>query len=140
LADSNFIEQEIEAASHANQKAIVLTNHKPLENRPGACTDLRKYFKSPLVAWCYGHTHCSENVFHKNVRVVSNQLGYEYCMGEQDLDFFTEFTREIDEQGSTWTSGGDSRAKKLWLQKQAEEKATNQASKPMPLPPPPPKF
>jgi len=57
---------------------------------------MSELFSPPLIAWCYGHTHMSTNLTLKNVRVISNQLGYEYCMGQKDKAFSTEFILKVD--------------------------------------------
>jgi len=134
--DLQFIKDELEEAKKEKQLAIVLTHHKPIGDYPGASTNLVNIMNPPMIAWCHGHTHSSNNGMHNDVRIASNQLGYEYCMGEVDSSFHTEFILVVDEKGKTWTLGGDSRATKLWQKKAKTE--TEVVNKPTPAPPPPP--
>jgi len=91
--------------------------------------------KQPLAAWCHGHTHRSSNKAIGSTRVISNQLGYRYCMGEKDPEFFPEFVVSISDKGKILTWRGNSTNRKV----QEEENLTqeNIQSKPPPPPPPP---
>jgi len=126
------------AARDNNQPVIVLTHHSPLHNSPGASTDLTELFESPLIAWCYGHTHSSSNIIFKNVRVISNQLGYAYCMGQKDPAFKTEFILKVDVNNVIWTYFADSRVRKeIEEEKKTEELNNFLNQKAIPPPPPP---
>uniref|UniRef100_A0A6B2LCM3 Calcineurin-like phosphoesterase domain-containing protein n=1 Tax=Arcella intermedia TaxID=1963864 RepID=A0A6B2LCM3_9EUKA len=128
--DLKYIKEEISTSKHP---VVVLTHHCPLFSSPGCATDLSSVMKSPVAAWCYGHTHQSTNLFKKKVRVLSNQLGYEYCMGEKDPAFKTELVLGIDESGKTWTWRADSRDKPV--QKEEIKAVILPVPAPPPLPP-----
>jgi len=140
--ESKFIQNEIREAHENKQSAIVLTHHSPIKNIPGASTDMTELFNYPLISWCYGHTHLSSNLILKNVRVISNQLGYEYCMGQKDAAFRTEFILKVDGKHIVSTYIADSRVKKqIEEEKKTTEELNNflhEQKKSPNVPPPPP--
>jgi predicted phosphodiesterase len=52
-------------------------------------TDLSALFRSPLIAWAYGHTHHPLDITYNGVHVLSNPHGYSYeiesCNGLEKL-------------------------------------------------------
>jgi len=90
--------QEIKKATLASEPVIILTHHAPtIRNTIHAkddsetlnCisyTDLEYLMKSPIVGWCFGHTHFSSDQIINGVRVISNQLGY-LMMNEPETAF-----------------------------------------------------
>jgi hypothetical protein len=87
----NFIKNNIVDDS---KKYIVLTHHAPLfssskdnyytadkmyyngPNNEAFHNDLRDIIKSPIVLWCYGHTHYVSKFLFNGVTVWTNQYGY----------------------------------------------------------------
>jgi len=83
LRNRRYIKAQLAAAKKAKATAIVLTHHKPYQNKKTnssyACayeSDMTHLFKKPLVAWAYGHTHIKDESTVKGIKVVSNPKGY----------------------------------------------------------------
>lgn len=80
-----FIKNEIECD---NKKLVIITHHAPLRNitcKPehvgsllssAFSTDLSYLFKPHVTAWIFGHTHYSCNTTFNDVKLLSNQRGY----------------------------------------------------------------
>lgn len=83
-----FIKNEIKRGLSDNKKLIIITHHAPLRNitcKPehigsllssAFSTDLSYLFKKPIVAWIFGHTHYSCNTTFNDIKLISNQRGY----------------------------------------------------------------
>lgn len=98
-----YIKYEIEKAKKENKRLIIISHHAPYlintshnEHRGSMltsafATDLSKLISSPIVAWCYGHTHYSNRQKVNGVLLLSNQKGYNY----EKTNFNPLFTFEI---------------------------------------------
>eukprot|EP00727_Mastigamoeba_balamuthi_P008758 m51a1_g4504 putative protein kinase domain containing protein (1201) ;mRNA; f:371786-380544 len=82
-----WLEGQLAECARQGRRAVVLTHHAPLPDSnphyagdPINCafeTDLSRLIRSPpLVAWFWGHTHCSVKADVGGVLVQSNQHGY----------------------------------------------------------------
>jgi hypothetical protein len=84
-----FIQNEITKISSIRDKnykheAILLTHHKPYISDkysvstvdPAYESDLKHFFKPPIVMWAYGHTHKYDKSIQSNVVLYSNPKGY----------------------------------------------------------------
>jgi predicted phosphodiesterase len=72
-----FLEECRERCSRDGLRMIVASHHSPRAYSPGYGTDLReKLMGSPVVLWCYGHTHAACNQRFGETTIVSNALGY----------------------------------------------------------------
>jgi DNA repair exonuclease SbcCD nuclease subunit len=83
-----WLKEELAAPGYSDTPTIVLTHHAPdtngtsdpiYANNEQQCaysTDLTSLFQRPIVAWAYGHTHYPHDTKVRNVRLVSNPLGY----------------------------------------------------------------
>lgn len=68
--DLGFIEEQLKAAKHHGELAVVLTHHSPLSSCPGDGADLSaliKKYDSHLLLWCYGHTHRSSRKMYEYI-------------------------------------------------------------------------
>ena len=91
-----WLKEELAAPGYANTPTVILTHHAPYhlgtsdpkyEKHFDQCfysTDISVLFKSPVLAWAYGHTHYPADITVKGVRLVSNPLGYP---GELGADY-----------------------------------------------------
>lgn len=83
-----FIKNESERAIIDNKKLIIISHHAPLRNitcKPehmgsllssAFTTNLSHLFKKPIISWIFGHTHYSCNTTFNDVKLISNQRGY----------------------------------------------------------------
>lgn len=84
VKNRRYIQKQINKAKKQNMKALVLTHHKPYLSKnynPESCdvayeSDLTNLIKSPVVTWCYGHTHVKDNRKINGVNLISNPKGY----------------------------------------------------------------
>jgi len=102
-----WLKQEIEKASLVGEPVIILTHHAPTlrntihpkdDSKTLNCisyTDLDYMMKSPIVGWCFGHTHFSSDQMINGVRVISNQLGY-LMMQEKETAFNSNLLVEFN--------------------------------------------
>lgn len=86
--DVEFITKETQRALSDNKQLIVVTHHAPMETgtckdihkgsvlSSAFCSDLKKLFVNPIVAWVFGHTHHSCSLLVNGIPLVSNQKGY----------------------------------------------------------------
>jgi len=84
LKNKKYIKSQIIRAKKQNMKVVVFTHHKPYLSPTHDPTsydsayesDLSDLFGSPIVLWCYGHTHIKDNTKIKGVQFISNPKGY----------------------------------------------------------------
>ena len=93
-----FLKKSIVKAKKDNVKLIVLTHHKPyISNKenysPLYEVDMTKIITDPIILWCYGHTHASQQVKINNTHLISNPIGYPY---ERNVGHIQNFIMEIN--------------------------------------------
>ena len=95
VADANWLDQECTKIRTAepDRLIVILTHHAPAmsgtsapryENQPiniktAFATDMssRPCWGPPVKVWAFGHTHFCCDFVRKNIRILSNQRGYE---------------------------------------------------------------
>jgi hypothetical protein len=86
--------------STEDKKIIVLTHHAPSRrmvhterrNNNAYASDCDALFKSPVVCWLSGHTHCSMNIEINGIPCGSNCYGYPH---ERDTGYVKNFHIEL---------------------------------------------
>jgi predicted MPP superfamily phosphohydrolase len=84
LRNVKYLRMQMTRAKKENARLVILTHHKPYLSPsynvksfdPAYESDLAQFIKSPVVAWCYGHTHVKDERVINGVKVVSNPKGY----------------------------------------------------------------
>lgn len=100
----NFLNKFIDYDS--KEKYIVITHHSPLfgsksfptcqskhynsENMTAFHNNLKNMIKSPIVLWCYGHTHYNSNFKYNNVTLWTSQYGYNFENTSFDVNGYCE--------------------------------------------------
>eukprot|EP00455_Lapot_gusevi_P023311 TRINITY_DN2421_c0_g4_i1.p1 TRINITY_DN2421_c0_g4~~TRINITY_DN2421_c0_g4_i1.p1 ORF type:complete len:329 (+),score=38.59 TRINITY_DN2421_c0_g4_i1:214-1200(+) len=121
LQDKAYLETEIQAAQARGELIVCLSHHMPCRDFPGFAADMTHVMtpESNIQLWAYGHTHESMQFMTNSTLVVSNQLGYRYCLGEKDRSFVSECVVTLQGNGPAVVTRNNT----LALQERAREEA-----------------
>lgn len=78
-----FIKRALTAATRLKIPTIVMSHHKPVVSKSSQSplqlayeVNMTHLMKSPMILWCFGHTHKAFDHKINGVRVYSNAFGY----------------------------------------------------------------